>query len=139
LAKYRKRACVAQRHSLHMSTKAIAFLATAKPADALAFYRDVLGLALLEDTPFAIVFDAFGTMLRIQKVQLVVDAPYTAFGLDVHSIETEIDRLLNLDVSFIRFPHLPQDAMAVWTAPSGAKIAWFHDPDGNLLSLTQLA
>lgn len=126
------------RHGSSMPTKAIAFLATAKPARALPFYRDVLGLSLVEDSPFSLVFDAFGIALRIQKVGEVIVAPYTAFGFEVASIAAELERLRERDVSFLRFPHLPQDKEGVWTAPGGAKVAWFNDPDGNLLSLTEM-
>lgn len=122
-----------------MSTKAIAFVATTKPAESLLFYRDVLGLSLIEDTPFAIVFDAFGTQLRIQKAQQLVQAPYTAFGLQVDDIATEARRLQQLGVTFVRYPHFEQDEQGVWTAPGGAKVAWFRDPDDNLLSLSQFA
>jgi len=120
-----------------MSTKAVAFVATTKPAESLPFYRDLLGLALIEDTPFAIVFDAFGTQLRIQKAQQVVQAPYTAFGLQVDDIAAETRRLQEHGVTFVRYPHFEQDAQGVWTAPGGSKVAWFYDPDGNLLSLSQ--
>ena len=122
-----------------MSTKAIAFVATTKPAESLLFYRDILGLSLIEDTPFAIVFDAFGTQLRIQKAQQLVQAPYTAFGLQVDDIDSETRRLQELSVTFVRYPHFEQDALGVWTAPGGSKVAWFRDPDGNLLSLSQFA
>lgn len=118
------------------STKAIAFVATGKPQAALAFYRDVLGLRLLEDTPFAIVFDAFGTMLRVQKAGSVSPAPYTSFGLDVADLEGAVRDLASRGVQAVRYPHFDQDALGIWTAPTGARVFWFHDPDGNLISLS---
>ena len=120
-----------------MTTRAIAFAATSRPADALLFYRDVLGLRLLEDTPFAIVFDAFGTMLRVQKAAAVVRAPYTSFGLDVEDIESAVRALAQKGVQAIRYPHFEQDELGIWTAPGGARVFWFHDPDGNIVSLSQ--
>jgi catechol 2,3-dioxygenase-like lactoylglutathione lyase family enzyme len=118
-------------------TKAIAFTATARPSEALRFYRDTLGLELFEDTPFALVFDAFGTMLRVQKVGAVQPHPYTSFGLEVADIEAAVRGLSEAKVEMLRYPHFHQDALGVWTAPSGARVCWFHDPDGNVISLSQ--
>jgi catechol 2,3-dioxygenase-like lactoylglutathione lyase family enzyme len=115
----------------------MAFVATSKPERALPFYRDVLGLRLVEDMPFAIVFDAFGTMLRIQKAGAVVVAPYTSFGLEVDDIVHEVKSLQAKGVEAVRYAHFDQDALGIWTAPGGTRVFWFHDPDGNLLSLTQ--
>lgn len=119
------------------NSKLIAFIATQNPAGALKFYRDALGLALVGDDPFAIVFDVNGTMLRVQKVKKVEPVQYTALGWDVSDIYARINELTARGVRFERFPGLPQDEQGVWAAPSGAKIAWFKDPDGNILSLTQ--
>lgn len=120
-----------------MPNKAIAFVATSQPERALTFYRDVLGLPLIEDSPFAIVFDAFGTMLRVQKANSVVVAPYTSFGIEVPEIESAVRALNAKGVEGVRYPHFEQDALAIWRAPSGARVFWFRDPDGNLLSLSQ--
>src|SRR5262245_8040979 len=118
--------------------KAIAFTATSRPSEALAFYRDTLGISLVEDSPFAIVFDAFGTMLRVQKVQAVSPHPYTSFGLDVPDIEAAVRALLEAGVELLRYPYFEQDTLGIWTAPSGARVCWFHDPDRNVISLSQL-
>lgn len=115
----------------------IAFLATTAPDQALAFYRDVLGLRLIADEPHAIVFDAAGTMLRIQKAPHHTPAPHTALGWRVADIRAVMQQLLARGVRFTRYDFIPQDDAGVWTTPDGTKIAWFHDPDGNLLSLTQ--
>lgn len=120
-----------------MTTRAIAFVATSQPERALPFYRDVLGLRLVEDSPFAIVFDAFGTVLRVQKAETVVIAPYTSFGLDVDDIVSAVRALSGKGISPVRYPCFEQDALGIWTTPSGARIFWFRDPDGNLLSLSQ--
>jgi catechol 2,3-dioxygenase-like lactoylglutathione lyase family enzyme len=119
-------------------TRAIAFVATGKPEQSLAFYRDVLGLRFLEDTPFAIVFDAFGTMLRVQKAGSVSPAPYTSFGLEVSDMEAAVRDLAKKGVKGIRYSHFAQDELGIWTAPTGARVFWFHDPDGNLISLSKL-
>ena len=117
----------------------IAFLATADPLAATAFYRDTLGLAFVEDTPFALVFGAGGTELRIQKVPGVTPLAQTALGWSVREIEAEVAALAARGVQFEHFDGLPQDDAGIWTAPGGARIAWFRDPDGNLLSLTGAA
>jgi catechol 2,3-dioxygenase-like lactoylglutathione lyase family enzyme len=121
------------------SQKPIAFVATAAPAGAVAFYRDVLGLKLVEDSPFALVFDLAGTMLRIQKVETLSPLPYTALGWHVEDIAAVTQALTQRGVRFERYPRLEQDARGIWTSPSGAKVAWFKDPDGNGLSLTQFS
>lgn len=120
-----------------MDHRAIAFIATTRPAESTAFYRDVLGLEFVEDSPFAIVFDAHGTMLRIQKAPTVIDTPYTTFGLDVDDIEAEVRRLSTKGVRAVRYPQFDQDTLGIWTAPGGTKVFWFRDPDGNLLSLSE--
>ena len=122
-----------------MTTKAIAFLATARPAEAKHFYAEVLGLRFIDEHAFAIVFDAHGTMLRIQKAQQVTVAPYTAFGLDVPDLDAAVDELVAKGVSAKRYPHFDQDARGIWTADDGTRVFWFLDPDGNLLSLSQFA
>jgi catechol 2,3-dioxygenase-like lactoylglutathione lyase family enzyme len=119
------------------NSQLIGFAATRHSELATAFYRDVLGLRLIEDSPFAIVFDANGTMLRIQKVQEHVPAKHTTLGWRVDDIRSKIDELSRKGVRFERYDRLPQDERAIWRTPDGAEVAWFKDPDGNTLSLTQ--
>lgn len=119
------------------SAPLIAFLATADAAQSKAFYRDTLGLRLVDDTPFALEFDVGGTMLRIQKVEDLKPHPFTALGWQVGDIATRIADLTRNGVRFERFAGLDQDGDGIWTSPSGARIAWFKDPDGNVLSLTE--
>jgi catechol 2,3-dioxygenase-like lactoylglutathione lyase family enzyme len=115
----------------------IAFVATAQPGRALKFYGEVLGLNLVEDTPFALVFDVGGRMLRIQKVQMLVPAPHTVLGWGVPDIRSEIESLMSRGVAFEQYPGMLQDELGVWTSPDGHKVAWFRDADGNNLSLTE--
>jgi len=119
------------------NSKIVAFVATKDAASAKTFYEEVLGLTLVSDDPFALVFDANGTMLRVQKVQELNPAPYTALGWDVADIDAEVDELVRRGVVFNRYEWFLQDHRGIWTAPSGGRIAWFSDPDGNTLSLTQ--
>jgi catechol 2,3-dioxygenase-like lactoylglutathione lyase family enzyme len=118
-------------------SKIVAFVATKDAPSAKTFYENVLGLRLVSDDSFALVFDANGTMLRVQKVQELNPAPYTALGWDVTDISSEVEELVKRGVVFNRYEWLPQDDRGIWTAPGGARIAWFKDPDGNTLSLTQ--
>jgi catechol 2,3-dioxygenase-like lactoylglutathione lyase family enzyme len=116
----------------------VAFVATADAGRARDFYERVLGLHFVEHSPFALVFDANGTMLRIQKVPELKPAPYTVLGWSVPDIRTAIGTLTSRGVRLERLEGMPQDDLGVWTAPSGASVAWFKDPDGNMLSLTQV-
>ena len=118
--------------------KVIAFLATRDGPRARAFYEKTLGLAVLSDDDYALALDANGTMLRIQKVSSFVPHPFTALGWAVSDIETTIEKLHAAGVVLERFAGLDQDQHGVWRSPSRARVAWFKDPDGNTLSVTQL-
>ena len=117
----------------------IAFSATLDTPRALAFYRDALGLRLVSEEPWATVFDAGGTMLRLQKAVKHTPAEHTLLGWKVDDIANTMAALRERGVVFEQYPWMPADAGAVWTAPDGTRIAWFKDPDGNVLSLTQFA
>lgn len=116
-----------------------AFVATAHPDRARQFYEGTLGLRLLVEDEFALAFDANGSQLRIQKVAAVQPAAYTVLGWQVPNIQDAVTTLSRLGVSFERYAFMQQDAQGVWTAPGGAKVAWFKDPDDNLLSLAEHA
>ena len=115
----------------------VLFLATANAERTRAFYERVLGLAFVADEPPALVFRVGDSMLRIQKVEQVHAAPYTALGWEVSDIRQTVRDLHAAGVVFQRYDGLNQDADGVWRAPSGALLAWFRDPDGQVLSLTQ--
>jgi len=119
------------------SSKVVAFLATSDAARAKAFYGEVLGLRLLSEDGFAVVFDANGTTLRVAIVREVVPAPYTVLGWDVADIAATARRLSGAGVVFERYGWLQQDELGIWNSPSGAKVAWFKDLDGNVLSVSQ--
>jgi catechol 2,3-dioxygenase-like lactoylglutathione lyase family enzyme len=116
----------------------MAFIATAAPDAARRFYSDTLGLRLVADDDFALVYDLHGTTLRVQKVREIAPAPYTALGWKVADIAATVAALAARGVRFERYERLEQDAAGVWKTPAGARVAWFKDPDGNLLSLTQV-
>jgi len=114
------------------------FVATADPDRAKKFYGDTLGLPLVSDElPFALVFDACGTMLRVTVVKEVSPRGYTVLGWKVPDVVAAAKALLKVGVQFERYGMKEQDERGVWTAPGGARVVWFKDPDGNVLGLTQ--
>ena len=119
------------------SRKPVSFIATDNPEKARVFFSDVLGLKLLENSAFALVFADGEHVLRVQIVPELFPASYTAHGWQVTNISTEVERLISKGVLFLRFDQLPQDNLGIWTSPDGHKIAWFNDPSENVLSLTQ--
>jgi len=114
-----------------------AFVATTDSAQAKTFYQGTLGLRLLNDDQFALVFDSNGTQLRIQKVDKLQPHPFTVLGWEVSDIRRAISALGKAGVVFERYDFLQQDDLGVWKAPGGTKVAWFKDPDANLLSLAE--
>lgn len=121
------------------SSELVAFAATADLRRAREFYEQVLGLTVTQDTDFACVFDACGTMLRVTAVEQVARPGYTVLGWRVASIEATARELAARGVRFTRYDGMDQDENGVWTTPGGDRVAWFSDPDGNTLSLTQFA
>jgi catechol 2,3-dioxygenase-like lactoylglutathione lyase family enzyme len=116
----------------------IGFVGTSDPDRAGKFYGDTLGLRLVsQQMPFALVYDAHGTMLRVTIVEKVNPAGYTVLGWKVPNIVAAIKSLAEAGVHFERYQGLQQDDLGVWTSPGGGKIAWFKDPDGNTLSISQ--
>jgi catechol 2,3-dioxygenase-like lactoylglutathione lyase family enzyme len=126
-----------QRESILGSQELVAFVATREPSRAKKFYRDTLGLPLVSEDEFALVFDAAGTVLRVTRVQEVAAAKYTVLGWRVRDIVKTAKGLQKVHVTLERYPGMQQDELAIWNAPSGARVAWFKDPDGNTLSITQ--
>lgn len=119
------------------SRKLVAFIATLDPKRAKEFYGRVLGLRLASEDNFGMVFDANGTTLRVSVVRELVPAGYTVLGWLVPNLQETVRELISRSVVFQRFEGLEQDDLGIWSAPGGAKVAWFRDPDGNTLSVTQ--
>ena len=122
-------------------SKLVAFAPTTDPAKARAFYEGVLGLRLVADEkPFALVFDANGVMLRVTTVHELKPHPFTVLGWNVADIEGTVDRLISAGVVFNRYKGMnDDDTRGIWNSPSGARVAWFKDTDGNVLSVTEFA
>lgn len=114
-----------------------AFIPTTKPIESKLFYKDILGLHLISEDGYAMEFDAKGTLLRITIVPELTPQPFTVLGWNVNDIYSTIKSLNNKNISCEKFDFLDQDDLGIWTSPNGSKVAWFKDPDGNLLSLTE--
>jgi catechol 2,3-dioxygenase-like lactoylglutathione lyase family enzyme len=119
------------------SAQVILFLAITDADRSRCFYEDVLGLTFVSDDPFALVFEIDDRVLRLAKVESMTPAPYTVLGWQVADIYLTVENLVAKGVEFQIFAGMDHDHRAVWNSPSGAKVAWFYDPDGNGLSLTQ--
>ena len=119
------------------SSDLVAFAAATDLYRARVFYEQILGLPVAEHNDFACVLDANGTMLRITAVPEVLRAGYTVLGWRVTDIVGTVRGLIAKGVVFLRYDGMDQDEDGVWTTPGGEKVAWFADPDGNILSLTQ--
>lgn len=115
----------------------IGFIPTKDFALAKAFYEGVLGLRLTAMDDFALVFASGGTVIRVVKVGAFQPAPYTILGWQVQNATQAVSALAARGVTFERFPGMAQDAHGIWDAPGGARVAWFKDPDGNVLSVSQ--
>lgn len=112
---------------------------TTKPEIAKAFYGGTLGLKRASEDAFATVFACKNANIRVSTTPAVVPAPYAVMAFDVDDIAAAMDAFMAKGVTFLRFGFLVQDPRGVWTAPDGMKIAWFHDPDMNMLSIVQNA
>ena len=114
-----------------------AFVPTVKPGEAKSFYKDILGLQLLSEDNYALEFNANGTLLRVTFVEDLKPQPFTVLGWNVGDILSVIKSLNEKGIVCERYAFLEQDDLGVWTSPGGSKVAWFKDPDGNVLSLTE--
>ena len=116
----------------------VAFVAVTDLDRAERFYGSALGLTLRDERPYALV--ATGrAQIRITRAESVQAAPYTVLGWTVPDLPAAVDTLVSRGVAFIRYEGMAQDERGIWSSPSGARVAWFRDPDGNTLSLTQPA
>ena len=103
---------------------------------ARAFYEGTLGLEFVSQDPYALVLRAGGNFIRIARTPEFVPQPFTVLGWESPRMDEDVAALARRGVAFERYPFLEQDAKGVWTSPAGTKVAWFKDPDGNLLSLS---
>jgi catechol 2,3-dioxygenase-like lactoylglutathione lyase family enzyme len=116
----------------------IAFASIVDVARAKSFYQDTLGLRLIaEEPPFALIFDANGIMLRLGMAKELPPAHGTVLGWQVPDIAATAKSLQQSRIRFERYEWMQQDDLGIWTSPTGAKVAWFKDPDGNILSISE--
>ncbi|MGB9459232.1 MAG: VOC family protein [Bryobacteraceae bacterium] len=116
----------------------VGFVTIVDVARAKEFYRDTLGLRLLsEEPPFALVFDANGIMLRLGMGKERAPVQGTVLGWQVPDIVAAVTDLAQAGIRFERYDFMKQDELGIWTTPTGAKVAWFKDPDGNILSVAE--
>jgi catechol 2,3-dioxygenase-like lactoylglutathione lyase family enzyme len=114
-----------------------AFIPTIMPQKAKAFYRDGLGLELLSEDKYALEFNANGVLLRVTTVPELMPHNFTVLGWNVPDISILIRQMNDNGIFCEKYQFLQQNDLGIWEAPGGAKVAWFKDPDGNLLSLTE--
>jgi len=122
------------------SSPIIGFIPTKDADRSRAFYEGTLGLTFVADDGFALVFRSGANMVRIARAGDFIPAQYTILGWEVSDIVAEVPALTAKGVTFARYPFLPPDqvdSLGIWTTPTGDKVAWFQDPDGNTLSVSQ--
>ena len=119
------------------SSKMIGFVPTQDSAKARSFYEEKLGFQFISDDMFALVMRAGETMIRIAKVKDFTPPPFTVLGWQVSNIEEMVAWLQKRGVAFEKYPWVTDKELGIWRAPGGDKVAWFKDPDGNVLSLSQ--
>ena len=116
--------------------RVIGFIPTKDFRRAKQFYAGKLGLRFVSQDAFALVFKSGGTTIRVVKVPGFKPADYAILGWRVADVPRRVTALGKRGLVFERYPGMQQDALGIWTAPGGARIAWFKDPDGNVLSLS---
>jgi len=119
------------------SISLVAFVPITDSQKARAFYEGVLGLKFVKDDGFALVLDANGIVIRAAKMKEFTPAQFTILGWQVSDVESVVRGLAEKGVHFEVFGFFKQDGLGIWTSPTGDKVAWFKDPDGNTLSVSQ--
>lgn len=119
------------------ATNIVAMVPIKYPEKSRAFYEGLLGLRFVKDDGFALVFEANGIMVRAAKMKEFIPAQFTVLGWQVSGIEDVARALAAKGIHFEIFGFFKQDELGIWTAPTGDKVAWFKDPDGNILSISE--
>jgi catechol 2,3-dioxygenase-like lactoylglutathione lyase family enzyme len=115
-----------------------AFVPTTKPEQAKQFYKDILGLKLLSEDSYALEFEAGESLLRVVTVQELTPHSFTILGWNIPDISSTIKSFIDKGIVFEQYGFMKQDGLGIWISPGGSQVAWFKDPDGNVLSLTQV-
>ena len=117
--------------------KAMGFLPTKDAGHSRGFVEQKLGLRFVAEDPYALVLESNGTTIRIAKVKDFQPAPYTVLGWQVENIHSVVTALTERGIKFERYPFIQDQELGIWISPDGAKVAWFKDPDGKVLSLSE--
>jgi len=115
----------------------VAFIPSSHLGTSHAFYSGQLGLERIEATPMANVYNAHGTPLRVTLVTGLEPSPFTVLGFYVDDVRVSKAELEERGVQFKRYEGYDTDETGIWTTPNGRQVAWFEDPDGNIISLSQ--
>ena len=124
------------------SSNTVGFVPSIDLKRSRSFYEDILGLRFVKDDGFALIFEAGQRSVRIANVCQVPDfkpLPFTVLGWEVKDVSKIAAGLNERGVKFEKYQWMEQDALGVWSSPTGDKVAWFKDPDGNILSISQHA
>jgi catechol 2,3-dioxygenase-like lactoylglutathione lyase family enzyme len=119
------------------ASKLMGFVPTRDSLQSRAFYENKLGFRFVSDDPFALVMQAGESSIRIAKAKDFTPAPYTVMGWEVSDVEAVVKWLTQRGVAFEKYPFVQDRELGIWTTPGGDKVAWFKDPDGNVLSVRQ--
>ena len=119
------------------SAKMMGFLLTRDYEQARAFFEGKLGFAFVSLDQYALVMKAGENLIRISKGQSFTPLPGTVLGWEVHDVETEVRWLKQRGVDCEKYPFVQDKELGIWSTPNGDKVAWFKDPDGNVLSVSQ--
>jgi catechol 2,3-dioxygenase-like lactoylglutathione lyase family enzyme len=118
------------------AARPVAFIPSTDLERSRRFYEGTLGQRVASVDGFAVVLDVDGVPVRVVRVgESLRPQPFTIFGWRVEDLDAEVTALAAGGIEFLRFDGMDQDEAGVWTAPGGTRIAWFADPDGNVLSL----
>lgn len=124
--------------NLRTSGTPVAYLNVGDRTRALGFYRDTLGLALRSSDAFGDFIDLGGGLLRMTVMPDHKAQPHPVLGWNVDDIGAAVKALRDRGIAFTVFEGMGQDALGIWTSPDGkTKVAFFADPDGNVLTLSQ--
>lgn len=119
------------------AAKPVAIICTRDRARAAKFYRDTLGLRLKLEDDYAVVFDVGGIDLRVSTVPDFAPHEHTVLGFSVAAVPAAVKALFEKGVTFNTYKGFNQDDLGIWSLPNSAlRVAWFNDPDGNVLSVT---
>ena len=119
------------------SSKIVGFVPTKNSEKAREFYEGKLGFRFVSDDQFALLLRAGENLIRVTKAQDFTPAKYTVLGWEVQNIEAMVRWLHERGVVFEKYPFIQDQELGIWSAPGGSKVAWFKDPDGNVLSISQ--